>query len=137
MGTVYAEITLRNAEDVVCAKHGYLPDEAIRVVTVTAVVDTGAHSLMIDNETMRKLGLGAVGKQGVKIANGERLVCPITDAVEINWKDRQTVMRAVAIPGLPQILLGVLPLQDMDLMVNPSRHELVGAHGDKVEYMAL
>ena len=137
MGTVYAELTLRNEEDVICAKRGHLPDEAIRAVTVTAIVDTGAHTLMIDDETMQKLGLGTTGGQGVKIANGERLVCPITEAVEINWKDRQTVMRAVAIPGFPQILLGVLPLQDMDLVVHPGRHELVGAHGDKIEYMAL
>jgi hypothetical protein len=77
-----------------------------------------------------------VGEQKVRIANGERLACPVTEAVEINWKNRQSVMRAVAIPGLPQTLLGLLPLEEMDLVVHPSKHELVGAHGDTIEYMA-
>jgi len=45
-------------------------------------------------------------------------------------------MRAITVPGLPKVLLGLLPLEEMDLIVNPSRHELVGAHGDTIEYMA-
>jgi len=137
MGTVQAEITLRNESDVACAKHGYLKEEEIRTVTVSAIVDTGAHTLMIDEAIMQKLGLEKTGEQGVRIASGEHLVCPVTESVEINWKDRQTVMRAIAIPGLPHTLLGVLPLEDMDLVIHPRRQELAGAHGDKIEYMAL
>ncbi|MDR0448410.1 MAG: retroviral-like aspartic protease family protein [Treponema sp.] len=136
MGTVYAELTLRNEGDVREAARGIIKSEVIRFTTVKAIVDTGAYSIMIDKETMDKLGLEAVGEQKIRIANGERLTCPVTEAVEINWKDRQSVMRAIAVPGLPQTLLGLLPLEEMDLVVHPSRHELVGVHGDTIEYMA-
>ena len=125
MDTIYAEITLRNEYDVACARHGYLDDNEIRTVSVTAVVDTGVHSLMIDEKTMQKLGLVATGEQGVRTDGGEHMLCPVTEVVEIQWKDRQTVMRAVAVPGLPQTLLGALPLEDMNLVVHPSRNELV------------
>jgi clan AA aspartic protease len=136
MGTVYVELTLRNEWDVGKAADGIIKEDEIRKVTVTAIVDTGAYSIMINEETMLKLGLGTTGEQKIRIANGERLACPVTGPVEINWKDRQSVMRAVAVPGLPQTLLGLLPLEEMDLVVHPSKHELEGAHGDTIEYMA-
>ena len=136
MGTVYAELTLRNSEDVTLVKRGFMKPENIRTVTVTAIVDTGSYSLMLDEETTQKLGLGKTGEQRIRIANGERVVCPVTTPVEINWKDRQSVMRVITIPGLPQTLLGLLPMEEMDLIVHPNKHELVGAHGDAIEYMA-
>src|SRR5215469_10321452 len=136
MGTVFAELTLRNEWDVGRAAGGFIKPEEIRSVTVTAIVDTGAYSIMLDEETSQKLGLEKTGEQKIRIANGERLPCPVTGPVEINWKDRQSVMRAIAVPNLPQTLLGLLPLEEMDLIVHPSRHELVGAHGDTIEYMA-
>jgi clan AA aspartic protease len=136
MGTVYAELTLRNEWDVVQAAKGFIKHEDIRAVTVTAVVDTGSYSLMIDEQTAQKLGLEKTGEQRIRIANGKRIVCPVTTPVEINWKDRQSVMRVITVPGLQQILLGLLPLEEMDLVVHPNKHELVGAHGDAIEYMA-
>jgi len=136
MGTVYAELTLRNSEDVILAKQGFMKPENIRTATVTAIVDTGSYSLMLDEQTVRQLGLGTTGEKRIRIANGERIVCPVTTPVEINWKDRQSVMSVISVPGLPQNLLGLLPLEDMDLIVHPHKHELVGAHGDEIEYMA-
>jgi len=116
MGTVYAELTLRNSEDVTLVKRGFMKPENIRTVTVTAIVDTGSYSLMLDEETTQKLGLGKTGEQRIRIANGERVVCPVTTPVEINWKDRQSVMRVITVPGLPQILLGLLPMEEIDLI---------------------
>ena len=136
MGIVYADLTLRNTEDITLAKRGYIKAEDIRVITVKAIVDTGSYSLMLNEEISQKLGLEKTGEQKIRIANGERLACPVTGPVEINWKDRQSVMRAITVPGLHQPLLGLLPLEEMDLMVHPNKHELVGAHGDTIEYMA-
>jgi len=136
MGTVYAELTLRNEWDVGQAAKGVIKNDEIRTVTVTAIVDTGSYSLMIDEQTMQQLGLGVTGEKRIRIANGERTVCPVTTPIEINWKDRQSVMRVISVPGLPQTLLGLLSLEEMDLIVHPNKHELVGAHGDEIEYMA-
>ena len=137
MGTVHANLTLRNEWDIALAKKGAIKDEEIRTVVVTATVDTGAYTLMLDEETCRQLGLENTGEQKVLTANGERILCHVTGPVEINWKDRQSVMRAISVPGLPKVLLGLLPLEEMDLIIHPSRHELVGAHGDESLQIAL
>jgi len=35
------------------------------------------------------------------------------------------------VPNANNVLLGAIPLEDMDLIVNPKKLELVGAHGDE------
>ena len=137
MGTVYAEITLRNAFDAKKASEGLIEEQNVRSVTVNAVVDTGAMSLVITEELRQKLGLTITGEKFARIANGERAPCGVTEAVGIHWKNRNTTLPAVVIPGAETVLLGAIPLEDMDLMVKPVTGELVGAHGDTVEFMAL
>jgi hypothetical protein len=39
------------------------------------------------------------------------------------------------VPDAKDILLGALPLEAMDLMVDPVRRCLVGVHGDKPLYV--
>jgi len=137
MGTVYAEITLKNARDEGKAQEGLIKAEAVRAVTVQAVVDTGAMSLVIDEELRQELGLAIKGEKNALVANGQRVICKLTEAVEIHWKNRISTLSAVVIPGAKKVLLGAIPLEDMDLMVNPVTQELVGAHGDSVECLAL
>jgi len=38
-------------------------------------------------------------------------------------------------PNANNVLLGAIPLEAMDLIINPSKQELIGAHGDKIVYM--
>jgi hypothetical protein len=40
-------------------------------------------------------------------------------------------------PGSKKILLGAIPLEDMDLMVDPVNQKLTGVHGDKIVALAL
>jgi hypothetical protein len=50
--------------------------------------------------------------------------------VEIRWKDRESSCKAVVLPDETDVLIGALPLEEMDLMIHPKTQELVGAHGD-------
>ena len=136
MGMVHAEITVQNAADASRALQGQLAKEAIREITVEAVVDTGAASLVISEEQRQTLGLGITEERSVKMADGRRTVCKLTEAVEVYWKDRHWACPAIVIPGAESVLLGAIPLEGMDLMINPKTQELVGVHGDVVEYMA-
>jgi len=56
--------------------------------------------------------------------------------VEINWKDRSISMPAIVIDDASDFLLGVLPLEGMDLMVDTVNQKLVGAHGEHQVYLA-
>ena len=137
MGMVHAEITLKNSADVVMAKTGLIKEDEVRSITVTAVVDTGAASLVINEEQSQKLGLCVHKEQSARLADGRRVICKITHPVEVCWKDRETSCNATVVPGAETVLLGAIPLEGMDIMIHPKKQELVGVHGDTVEYMIL
>jgi clan AA aspartic protease len=137
MGMVYAEITLKNAWDAGNAKTGLIKDSEVRSLTATAVVDTGAASLVINEEICGKLGLMIQKERSARVADGRRVVCKVTHPVEIHWKDRSTSCEAMVIPGAETVLLGAIALEGMDLMIHPAKQELIGVHGDTIEYMAL
>jgi predicted aspartyl protease len=50
MGNVFAEITVKNVGDIALAQAGYIVEDNVRSVTLTAVVDTGATTLVINEE---------------------------------------------------------------------------------------
>ena len=131
MGKVYAAVTLKNIKDMVNAKDGLIREDEVRSVTINALVDTGAMSLIITEDVRQALGLEIVRNQPVRVANGVRVPGKTTEPVEVTWKDRYTVCAPVVIPGAQHTLLGVTILESMDLIVNPVKEELVGAHGDE------
>jgi len=137
MGTVHAEITLKNMADEIRVKDGHLRKEDVRAVTVNAVVDTGAASLVINEELCQFLGLETKEERNARVADGRWVHCRITEGVEVQWKDRRTLCPAMVIPNSETVLLGAIPLEGMDLMVNPGKQELVGVHGDEVEFLLL
>ena len=132
MGMVYADIILKNANDVINAGNGLIEDREIRETAVRALVDTGATTLIISEEIREKLGLKVKGLKKVKMANEAKETARITEPVDIIWKGRETSCRALALSGWGEVLLGAIPLEDMDLIVDPVNLELAGAHGDDI-----
>jgi clan AA aspartic protease len=131
MGTFIEEITLTNAGDISAARNGVIPDEKIRGVTITAMPDTGAWTLIINEEIRQKLGLAIVETVDSSLADGRVTQCGLTEPVEIRWKNRRISLQALVIPDADDILLGALPLEGMDLYVDPVNQRLAGVHGDR------
>ena len=132
MGIVYAEITLKNSLDVGKAEEGLIKEPEIRQTTVTAMVDTGAGTLVINEELRMRLGLKIKGLRRATFANEVKEICKVTEPVEIHWENRSSAVRALVVPDSSEVLLGAIPLEDMDLMVDPVRQVLTGAHGDDI-----
>jgi clan AA aspartic protease len=132
MGEVRTEITLVNAGDQELANRGFMPPEQVRRLTVNAVVDTGAWTLVINEDTREKLGLRVKRINETTVAGGGKIPSRMTEPVMVQWKDRETPCEAVVLPCEEDVLLGAYPLEGMDLTVNPKRQEVVGAHGDKM-----
>jgi clan AA aspartic protease len=135
MSVVYTEITLKNTVDAGMAMRGLIKESEVRQVTVKALVDTGAWTLVINEAVRAQLGLEITESGTADVAGGGTEPCSITEPVTIRWKDRETVCKAVVLPQEEGVLLGAFPLEGMDLMVHPKREEVVGAHGDKIAYM--
>ena len=132
MGTVHAEITLKNVEDSFKARDGLIKDQEIRQTTVTAIVDTGAATLVINEDQRLQLGLGIRGECHARLANNFRETVRIADPVRVCWKNRDMVCEPWVVAGSPKVLLGAIPLENMDLIVDPTKQELTGAHGDEI-----
>ena len=135
MGQVHTDITLKNSGDRSAVKRGYIKESEIRETTVRAMADTGALGLTITESVRAKLGLDIAGQSKVTYANNTKETCNITEPVEVHWKDRSTSCWAVVVPGEGEVLLGAIPLEGLDLMVDPVSQQLIGAHGDTVLYM--
>jgi predicted aspartyl protease len=153
MGEVRTEITLDNVREAGKAQDGLIPESEVRRLTVSAVVDTGAGTLIINEEIRQKLGRrvevwgdlatmpnhrrgnSGIHAAAVTLAGGIKAPCRVTELVKIYWKNRRAACEAVVVPGEEDVLLGALPLEAMDLTINPLRNEVTGAHGDKVRYV--
>ena len=131
MGQVFTDITLKNAGDVTLAEHGYKQEQEIRQTTVNILVDTGAGTLVITEALQQELGLKARKEKPVRMANNDSVNVKEADPVEVHWENRSMVCCPWVIPGAGKALLGLIPLEDMDLMVDPNGQTLVGAHGDE------
>ena len=131
MGLVYTKITLKNSSDVSKCREGNIAEADIREETVVALVDTGAATIVINEELCQKLGLVIERTSMARLADGTAKEYQVTEPVRILWEDRETVCSALLVPGAKQTLLGAIPLEGMDLMISPLEQKVVGAHGDQ------
>jgi hypothetical protein len=112
------------------------------------MVDTGSLNLVINQDIHRQLGLSAVKSYKAELADGSVQTYSLTEPVQIQWKDRIVACQAlviqegslrpagsVEVPNTNDALLGIIPLGALDLIIDPVKQELVGAHGDKVLIM--
>lgn len=125
MGTVYAEIELINGEDFLSARKNRIGQEEVRRITVTSLVDSGSVMLAINENIQECLQLPVVGNKRAQLANGQIVNCPIVSPVELRFKNRSTTCRAMVLPGDSEVLLGMIPLEDMDVLIDPVRQELI------------
>lgn len=112
MGLTYAKLKLTNLFN-----H--------QVVEINALVDTGATFMCVTEEVALQLGfdITEVGRQMVTLANGHQLKVPKIAPIEIAFENRTYVTEAVVLGNEP--LLGIIPLEAMDLIVDPCQQSLI------------
>jgi hypothetical protein len=60
-----------------------------------------------------------------QMANGEIIECDVVGQVELRFKNRRTQCNAMVLPGDNEVLIGAIPLEDMDVLIHPQRQELI------------
>jgi clan AA aspartic protease len=130
MGHVYANITLLNSFDVTAAKRGLIADEDVKQLTVNALVDSGAMTLTINEKLAEQLGLEVQKQMEVTLADGSYRKCDYVGPVFIHFENRFASCLALVLPGADEILLGVIPLEEMDVIIDPVTQKLV-VHPDR------
>jgi len=132
MSIIHTEITLKNAVDVSNFSTEIVKNQdEIRQTTVQALVDTGAWTLVINEAIRDQLGLQVIGTDSGTFADGTKETFNVAGPLEIIWNDRRTICVALVLPTADEVLLGAIPLEALDLTINPRKEEITGAHGDQ------
>ena len=125
MGYVYAEIQLTNEDDLAFQRRGWAAENEIRRVTTKALVDSAAYDLIINQETQERLQLPVLGKRFVKLADESVLEVDVVGPVEVRFETRATTVRALILPDTEEVLLGAIPLEGLDVIIDPLRQRLL------------
>jgi clan AA aspartic protease len=130
MGLTYANIELRNADDLAYVRKGIMGADEVRQMTIRTLVDTGSIMLCI-NETIKDvLGLPFFSMRRSQLANGLTLDLEVVGPVIVRYLGRDCSTNAIVLPDDQEPLLGAIPMEEMDLYVHPSRNELLPMHAD-------
>jgi len=125
MGLVHAQLRIVNTGDLEMVRRGYMKKEEVKEIEVKALVDTGAYMLAINEHVKNQLDLPVIERQEVELADGTLKEMDIAGPVEVYFKNRSTTVRAAVLPGNTEILLGAIPMEDMDVIVHPKKQELI------------
>jgi clan AA aspartic protease len=106
MGLVNAKLALRNPRK---------PD--LQPVEVEALVDSGAVHLCIPPHVQVQLQLEEIDTKEVVLADGSRKVVSYVGPIELRFKNRVGFAGALVLGD--QVLLGAIPMEDMDLVIVP------------------
>jgi clan AA aspartic protease len=88
-------------------------------IEVDCLVDTGALHLCITESQAIQLKLEEYEKRPVTIADGSIHQMPYVGPIKVDWQGRVSFSGAMVIGN--QCLLGAIPMEDMDIIVHPSR----------------
>jgi clan AA aspartic protease len=125
MGLTYADIELINADDLALARKSIIGDEDVKRIHALMLVDSGALNLCINENLQAQLQLPFIEKRVAVLANGHREEYNLVGPVVVKFKNRQTVCNALVLQGDNEPLFGAIPMEDMDVLLHPSRQELI------------
>ncbi len=125
MGLTYAEIELINSEELGLVRRHLMDKEDVKRMTVSALVDSGSFMLAINQYVQEYLQLPVLDKKFGEMADGTRLECDVVGPVELKFKNRSTTCRAMVLLGDAEVLLGAIPMEDLDVILHPLRQELM------------
>ena len=136
MGRVTTEATIVNLQDLYDAHRGLMPPEQVRRITVSdALADSGATLLSVPTRLIRQLGLAEQYKKRMTSSAGTR-VASVYEAVRLTIQGRECTMDVVEVPDEVPVLIGQIPLEHLDFVIDLRNRCLIGnpAHGGEHMY---
>jgi clan AA aspartic protease len=112
MGLVYTEVRLSNPASA----------EPLAPVASRALVDSGSTFLVIPQHIANQLRLGIHEEREVTLADGMKKLVPYAGPVQVEVLNRRAFVGALVMGD--EVLLGAIPMDDMDLVVHPLHRTL-------------
>jgi clan AA aspartic protease len=129
VGKVIVRIKLTNLFDLALLSR-HLSRKKARQVEVETLVDTGATRLYLKPSVIKKLGLQRVDAVRPQTTNGEAIRFKY-EPVQLELMGRKENFDVIEVPESVPNLLGQVPLEVLDLVVDSKRQKLIPnpAHG--------
>jgi clan AA aspartic protease len=112
MGAVYQKIRISNA-----AK------PQLEKIDAKALVDSGAIDLCIPRHVAIQLKLEAIEQREVTFADGRKEAVDYVGPVKVQVFGRHAFTGAMVMGDM--VLLGAIPMESMDLLIDPRRQQLI------------
>jgi predicted aspartyl protease len=126
MGKVQVTATIENLEDRFKADAGAIPrSEVRRVEVLDALVDTGAVMLSLPRRLVAQLGLKPFRTRRVRTVGGV-VETTIYSAARLTVQGRDFTGDVAEIPDDCHVLIGQIPLEGLDFIVDPIGQRLLG-----------
>lgn len=106
MGLVYAQITLSNP---------VMPN--LEAMKTKCLVDTGSTYLVLPPHIATQLQLATLETREATTADGSSHTVPYAGPVKVSFDNRSCFVGAIIMGD--EVLLGAVPMEDMDLIVQP------------------
>ena len=121
---IYADIILSNVDDELRANRAEIKMSDVRKVEVKALVYTGAYMLAINEMINKQLQIPLTGTTIGETADGRKIELKVVGPIRIYFKTRQFITEAAVLPDDSEVLLGAIPLEAMDVVIDPLKEEL-------------
>lgn len=89
----------------------------LTIIETTALADSGAVYLCIPEHVRLQLQLEAIETREVILADGSRREVPYVGPLHVRFKNRSCFVGALVLGD--HVLLGAIPMEDMDLVIHP------------------
>jgi clan AA aspartic protease len=111
VGLVNGKLTLKNPRK-----------SELSAVEISALADTGAVYLRIPEHICMQLELETLETREVTLADGSRKLVRYVGPVQVSFKNRSCFVGALVLGD--QVLLGAIPMEDMDVVIVPQTQTL-------------
>lgn len=126
MGRVTVPVVLENQFDLYEVTQGRRSPDAVRRVEIPdALVDTGAKMLSLPQRVIDQLGLQFMQNRAVLTTAGHREVATF-GLVKLTLQGRDAPLDVAALPDECPVLIGYIPLEQLDFVVDPIQQRLIG-----------
>ena len=94
----------------------------LAALRVEALADTGAITLCIPEHIAAQLDLPEIERREVELATGSCVSVPYVGPIRVGFGNRSCFTGALVLGK--NVLLGAIPMEDMDLVVDPGRRQV-------------
>jgi clan AA aspartic protease len=112
MGHLFANISLSNPRK---------PE--LKPLALNALADTGALMLCIPEHIALQLDLQTESQREVTVADGCSMNVPYVGPIKVVFENRMCFVGALVMDD--EVLLGAVPMEDMDILLSPSRQTII------------